>query len=35
MLAGDETWGYEQAGEQLPLPDAPLYDVMALVLRSF
>lgn len=27
-----ETWGYEQVGEQLPFPDAPLYDVMVLVL---
>lgn len=28
-----ETWGYERVGEQLPFPDAPLYDVMALALR--
>ncbi|MEE1758053.1 GNAT family N-acetyltransferase [Streptomyces sp. SP18BB07] len=29
-----ETWGYEQMGEQQPFPDAPLYDVMVLALRS-
>ncbi|WP_327728636.1 GNAT family N-acetyltransferase [Streptomyces sp. NBC_00487] len=28
-----ETWGYEQAGEKLPFPDAPLYDVMVLALH--
>ncbi|MGW0845906.1 N-acetyltransferase family protein [Streptomyces sp. NPDC002787] len=28
-----ETWGYEHAGEKLPFPDAPLYDVMFLHLR--
>ncbi|MGW6605779.1 N-acetyltransferase family protein [Streptomyces sp. NPDC055036] len=25
-----ETWGYEHAGEKLPFPDSPLYDVMVL-----
>lgn len=28
-----ERWGYQQVGEKLPFPDAPLYDVMALQLR--
>ncbi|KPI17939.1 GCN5-related N-acetyltransferase [Actinobacteria bacterium OK074] len=28
-----ESWGYEHAGEQLPFPDSPLYDVMVLDLR--
>lgn len=28
-----ETWEYEQVGEKLPFPDAPLYDVMVLALR--
>ncbi|UUU32395.1 GNAT family N-acetyltransferase [Streptomyces sp. CA-210063] len=28
-----ETWGYEHAGEKLPFPDSPLYDVMVLALR--
>jgi hypothetical protein len=25
-----ESWGYRHAGEQLPFPDSPLYDVMVL-----
>ncbi|MFF9034377.1 hypothetical protein ACF090_02780 [Streptomyces sp. NPDC014892] len=29
-----ETWQYEPVGQQLPFPDAPLYDVMVLALRS-
>ncbi|WP_329217998.1 GNAT family N-acetyltransferase [Streptomyces sp. NBC_01485] len=28
-----EGWGYEHAGEKLPFPDSPLYDVMVLTLR--
>ncbi|WP_051764719.1 GNAT family N-acetyltransferase [Streptomyces sp. NRRL F-5135] len=28
-----ERWGYEHAGEKLPFPDSPLYDVMVLPLR--
>lgn len=28
-----ESWGYEHAGEKLPFPDSPLYDVMVLDLR--
>jgi GNAT superfamily N-acetyltransferase len=28
-----ESWGYRHAGEKLPFPDAPLYDVMELDLR--
>ncbi|MDT0444151.1 GNAT family N-acetyltransferase [Streptomyces johnsoniae] len=28
-----ERWGYRRAGELLPFPDAPLYDVMLLPLR--
>ncbi|MFB7274089.1 GNAT family N-acetyltransferase [Streptomyces sp. NPDC056244] len=28
-----ETWGYEHAGEKLPFPDSPLYDVMVLELH--
>ncbi|MEO3852629.1 GNAT family N-acetyltransferase [Streptomyces sp. B8F3] len=27
-----ERWGYQQVGEKLPFPDAPLYDVMVLQL---
>jgi hypothetical protein len=27
-----ENWGYRHAGEQLPFPDSPLYDVMVLEL---
>lgn len=27
-----EKWGYEHAGEKLPFPDSPLYDVMVLAL---
>ncbi|MFF2022158.1 GNAT family N-acetyltransferase [Streptomyces sp. NPDC058171] len=29
-----ERWGYQHAGEKLPFPDAPLYDVMVLALRQ-
>ncbi|UGY91341.1 GNAT family N-acetyltransferase [Streptomyces gobiensis] len=28
-----ESWGYELAGEKLPFPDSPMYDVMVLDLR--
>ncbi|MEU5609806.1 GNAT family N-acetyltransferase [Streptomyces sparsogenes] len=28
-----ESWGYEHAGEKLPFPDSPLYDVMVLDLN--
>ncbi|WP_405794550.1 GNAT family N-acetyltransferase [Streptomyces sp. NBC_01506] len=28
-----ETWGYGRAGEKLPFPDSPLYDVMVLKLQ--
>ncbi|MFJ2178876.1 GNAT family N-acetyltransferase [Streptomyces sp. NPDC087851] len=28
-----ESWGYRHAGETLPFPDSPLYDVMVLDLR--
>ncbi|WP_159029730.1 GNAT family N-acetyltransferase [Streptomyces marincola] len=28
-----ESWGYARTGEQVPFPDAPLYDVMTLPLR--
>ncbi|MGW3563057.1 N-acetyltransferase family protein [Streptomyces sp. NPDC000941] len=28
-----EKWGYRHAGERLPFPDSPLYDVMVLDLR--
>ncbi|MFD8935312.1 GNAT family N-acetyltransferase [Streptomyces sp. NPDC059578] len=29
-----ERWGYRHAGEKLPFPDSPLYDVMVLTLRQ-
>jgi hypothetical protein len=29
-----ESWGYEQLGEMLPFPDAPLYDAMVLLLHG-
>lgn len=29
-----ESWGYKHAGEKLPFPDSPLYDVMVLDLHE-
>ncbi|NEC86602.1 acetyltransferase [Streptomyces sp. SID12501] len=28
-----ENWGYRHAGEELPFPGSPLYDVLAITLR--